>query len=159
MQNMVGFRPVYVEKKPKYISVFMFFLLCVVFLKYFPLLPLTIAPPRSLNRSKIFFLIIKMIQNIYCMAIYQENTSSDDELFCFFVNQELRKTRPCSFKPHHEIIFPTHIRTPPTTTICMRILVGNINREYYLDFLDNMYANICWEYFLVVCVNDRCRNR
>ena len=90
---MVGSRPVYVEKKPKYISVFMFFVLCVVFLKYFPLLPLTVAPPRSLNRSKIFFLIIKMIQNIYCMAIYQENMSSGDELFLIFCKPEIEENQ------------------------------------------------------------------
>ena len=93
MQNMVGSRPVYVEKKTKYIcfsnDCLMLFLLCFVFLKFSPLLPLTFAPPRSLNPSKIIFMTIKYIQNIYCMAIYQENMSSGDELLLNFCEPEI----------------------------------------------------------------------
>ena len=36
MQNMVGSRPVYVEKKPKYISVFMFFFVMCCLFEVFP---------------------------------------------------------------------------------------------------------------------------
>ena len=124
MQNMVGFRPVYVEIIRLSFDVF-FVSFCIS--KYFPLLPLKFPSPRSLNPSKIIFLIIKT----YIVWLYIKKTRVPaTNFFDFFVNQELRKTRPCSFKPHHEIIFPTNIRTPPTTAICMRILVGNINRKY-----------------------------
>ena len=81
MQNMVGFRPVYVEIWPKYLYVHDFFVFLFCIFEVFPLLPLTIAPPRSLNRSKIIFWIIKYIQNIYCMVICPENISSGNLLF------------------------------------------------------------------------------
>ena len=93
MQNMVGFRPVYIEKKPTYISYFFMFFMILDFLKYSSFLPLKFPSPRSLNRSKIFFLIIKMIQNIYCMDIYQENMSSGDELFLFFCKPEIEENQ------------------------------------------------------------------
>ena len=93
MQNMVGSRPVYAEKKPTYMYFLDVFLLFFVFLKFSPLLPLTIAPPRSLNRSKIIFLIIKNIQNLYCMAIYQENMSSGDDFLRFFCEPEIEENQ------------------------------------------------------------------
>ena len=155
MQNMVGSRPVYVEKKPKYISVFMFFVMCCLFevfpsftphscsptivksfqdilfdhkndiehilygyisrkhefrrrtfsiflllffmifdfLKYFSFLPLKFPSPRSLNPSKIIFLIIKYIQNIYCMVIRPENISSGNLLFVNFSEPRIEENK------------------------------------------------------------------
>ena len=78
------------EKAKIHLMFYVFLFMIFVFLKYFSFSPLKFPSPRSLNPSKIIFLIIKYIQNIYCMVICPENISSGNLIFVIFLNQKLR---------------------------------------------------------------------